>query len=280
MSEAVLRLFKASFFSNPTSAPDLTVINPLAVLLTPGSPVELVGAKQLITTTANTSATPVQLVVNGANNQVNLGFGAAVVNVIGGGAIVECIQLLDSFGQPIPDAGKQIKLGDSTIPYNGATVDLTATVAGDFGAPESITQAAGGIAAPTGGFAYYTHGGTGNDSILGSTLNDFIRGGAGDDFISAGDGNDLVRGGTGNDSVFLGLGNDTLYYSLDQVGGANADTVGDFLSGTDKIVVQAGITSAISADGKTVTFTAGAQTTTLFNQAGTFASSDIINFVA
>ena len=135
--------------------------------------------------------------------------------------------------------------------------------------------------------AYYAHGGTGDDTMVGSSLNDFIRGGGGNDAINAAGGNDLVRGGYGSDSVTLGLGSDTLYYTLDQIVTGDIDTLTDFVSGTDAIWFDTGISATISGDEQSILIkdvrdvsiggTGGE--ITLISQGGKFLLSDI-NFLA
>jgi Ca2+-binding RTX toxin-like protein len=84
--------------------------------------------------------------------------------------------------------------------------------------------------------------GNGANNVLDGGLgNDWLNGGAGADTLNGGDGNDTLKGGDGNDTLNGGAGIDTLN------GGANsdtfvfgtltggADTVQDFLSGTDKL---------------------------------------------
>jgi hypothetical protein len=301
MSDANLPVFSNTVFTDPTAAQVLTFTedrNTTPIVIAPSTPVQLTGTAVAITTAANTSPTaPVQLVVNGLQNVVNLGTGSAQVNVVGGGAIVESVQLVNSNGQPIADIGKAVNLGGGDpnaggVAYNGGIVNTTVLVAGNsVDAPkETVSQAAGSLApaAPAPGFAYYTHGGTGNDTIVGSDLADFIRGGAGNDLIDASQGNDLVRGGSGNDTITLGLGIDTLYYTLDQVGGSDVDTLTDFLSGIDKIAIQSGADigvfdtagnafTASSTATKTIVFKAGASQTTLTNSgADTFKFTDIV----
>jgi Ca2+-binding RTX toxin-like protein len=256
----------------------------------------MTGTAVEITTSNNTSVNPVQLVVNGLKNFVNLGTGSAEVNAVGGGAIVESVQLVSSNGNPISDLGKAFSLGGGDpatggVAYNGGLVDTSAQVSGNsVSAPKESISAAAGSLTPAGaaGFGFYAHGGTGNDAIVGSIFSDFIRGGGGNDLIDASDGNDLVRAGTGSDSITLGLGFDTLYYTTDQVGGNNVDTLTDFLSGTDKIAVQGGVGIGVfdaagnaftvsSAATNTIVFKAGASQTTLTNTgAGRFLFSDIL----
>ena len=233
------------------------------------APVQLGGVDVTWTTQAVAAGETAQVVVTGAGTRVNLGIGAADVQLAGGGIVVESIQYFDTAtGAPIPDSGKAFNLGNDTVPYNGAVVNTAQTVVGDsYDSPaESISTAAGGLL-PGEGIANYVSGGTGNDSVIGSSLNDFIRGGAGNDSINAGAGNDLVRGGAGNDTTFLGQGNDTLFYTIDQVGAAATDFVTDFTVGEDKIAVQGNILYTIN--GNQITFTgADGSTSTLTAQAG------------
>lgn len=286
-------------FDDPTSAlPPPADANPGAVVAT-GDPVALGGVRQTWTTTAAGEGQINQVVVTGENTRVNLGTGAAAVNAVGaGGAIIESVQLVDSNGKPLPDAGKSITVGADN--YNGQSIILTETVSGNTTSDqESIQQAAGGKldetgkpvggllpteGTPVGGFAYYVHGGTGDDVIRGSSFNDFLRGGAGNDFINAGDGQDLVRGGAGSDTLFLGQGLDTLYYTSDQIGGNDRDILQDFTSGVDKIGVANGIKAEISADGKSILFSYTSKEgtvgfTTLISEKDQFKLSDI-NFLA
>ena len=292
-------------FSNPAAVTTpVAVNNPAAVVLptstsasTPAPAVVLGGTTQTITTTANTTAAPVNLVVSGANNQVNLGTGAANVTVAGGGGILEAVQVVNSQGQIVADVGKNISLGGGNpsaggIAYNGATVNQNAIVTGSNPTvKETVAQAAGGLTpkgnAPGQGFAFYAHGGAGNDVIAGSDENDFIRGGAGRDTIDGQAGNDLIRGGIGSDNITLGAGIDTLYYTLDQVGGNDLDTVTDFTSGVDKIAVQgsigvfnlAGQALTSTSVVQTIVFKAGSAQTTLVSTKDAFRLSDI-QFIA
>jgi Ca2+-binding RTX toxin-like protein len=291
-------------FSNPAAVTTPVVVtNPASVVLptstsssTP-APAVVLGGTQTITTTANTSNAPVNLVVSGANNQVNLGTGAANVTVAGGGGILEAVQVVNSQGQIVADVGKNISLGGGNpsaggIAYNGATVNQNAIVTGSNPTvKETVAQAAGGLT-PNGnaagqGFAFYAHGGAGNDVIAGSDQNDFIRGGAGRDTIDGQAGNDLIRGGIGSDSITLGAGIDTLYYTVDQVGGNDLDTVTDFTSGVDKIAVQgsigvfnlAGQALTSTSVVQTIVFKAGSAQTTLVSTKDAFRLSDI-QFIA
>jgi Ca2+-binding RTX toxin-like protein len=257
VSEPVLP--SSPVFDDPTSVPFVPEGTNPGQVDAATAPVAVGGVGQTWTTTAAAEGQVNQVVVTGENTRLNLGTGAGDVNATGaGGAIIESVQLVDSSGNPIPDASKTIAVGGDN--YNGASISLTEQVSGNSTSQqETIQEAAGGAlpgtGTPVGGFAYYVHGGTGDDVIRGSSFNDFLRGGAGNDFINAGAGEDLVRGGTGSDTLFLGQGLDTLYYTDDQVGGGDIDILQDFTSGEDRVNVAKGISATISGDGKSILFT-------------------------
>ena len=238
------------------------------------------------TTASSAPGQTQQVVVSGAGTRLNVSAGDALIQVVGGGAIVETALVTG-------DGSKTINLGDSSVAFNGVAVDTAATVS-DFavdpatGAITPITTTVAEAAGNQGGnFAYYAHGGTGADVIQGSSLDDFIRGGAGNDTISAFDGNDLIRGGSGSDSVTGGAGADTLYYTADQFNEtvSDSDIFTDFVSGTDKISIDSSViasTSSISGLGtNTITLTStipGKGTVQITSNNSAIQASDI-NFI-
>lgn len=90
---------------------------------------------------------------------------------------------------------------------------------------------------------------TGNDldnNIIGNAAanvlngmagNDMLVGAAGNDALNGGDGDDLLIGGAGKDALTGGAGSDTFCFgSIVDIGkGSLADSITDFVSGTDKI---------------------------------------------
>lgn len=93
-------------------------------------------------------------------------------------------------------------------------------------------------------------GAAGNDTLLGAARNDTIDGGEGNDSMAGGFGGDLLRGGDGDDVLKGDGGADSL------VGGAGsdafviggpyeADVVADFVSGTDRILIDLAAAGAI-----------------------------------
>lgn len=273
-----------AIFTSPLSVPTPpSTTSPNSVDATAPTGVALGGSSQTWGTT-NFAAAPQNVVLTGTNNTLNVGGGAANINVLGGGQIVEAAQFLGK------DASKVINIdlapgtgsGDAAAAANtSAKVNLAATVSGNtVGSTETIASAGGGMTLdPTN---FYVHGGTGDDTIIGSFLNDFIRGGAGNDVIAAYDGNDLIRGGSGSDSVDLGLGSDTLFYTTDQVVTGDSDTLAAFASGADRLVFDKGIDTLLTYSGgddtsgyTKITFTSGTQSTTLNVVSGAIKKSDI-----
>src|SRR5947199_46562 len=81
-------------------------------------------------------------------------------------------------------------------------------------------------------------GTAGNDTLAGAGGNDTLWGEGGNDSLEGGIGNDFMNGGAGNDSfVFRAMGT------------ANADTVDDFATGTDKLVFDGTAFTALGASG-------------------------------
>lgn len=82
-------------------------------------------------------------------------------------------------------------------------------------------------------------GGDGNDQIYGGSGNDILNGGAGNDTLNGGDDNDVINGGTGSNILAGGYGADT-FVLADFLGGA-LNTIADFHSGTDKLLVSSAL---------------------------------------
>jgi Ca2+-binding RTX toxin-like protein len=85
----------------------------------------------------------------------------------------------------------------------------------------------------------------GNDSLYGGDNNDNLYGGDGNDSLYGEAGNDSLYGGVGNDILSGGTGSDKFYFGFSVSPFPNAgtaptlgrDTIVDFVSGTDKIVL-------------------------------------------
>jgi Ca2+-binding RTX toxin-like protein len=70
--------------------------------------------------------------------------------------------------------------------------------------------------------------GAGNDTLIGGAAGDQLHAGAGNDIVSGRGGNDFLEGGAGSDRFLFSIAPSA----------ANADRVGDFASGVDKIVLD------------------------------------------
>jgi Ca2+-binding RTX toxin-like protein len=78
---------------------------------------------------------------------------------------------------------------------------------------------------------------------MGTSMADTLVGGAGADVITGGDGNDQLTGGAGPDQ-----------FKFDQAAGtSNLDTITDFVSGTDKMMLSVKIFEAIGTKAGAVT---------------------------
>ncbi len=80
-------------------------------------------------------------------------------------------------------------------------------------------------------------------TIKGGAANDTLTGGAGADTIDGGAGADTIDGGAGADTITGGAGADTIKVSATNSSGTNADTVADFVSGTDNITATIAMTN-------------------------------------
>jgi Ca2+-binding RTX toxin-like protein len=83
------------------------------------------------------------------------------------------------------------------------------------------------------------YGDAGINSINGNDGDDFIYGGNGNDILSGGNGADILVGEGGADTLTGGAGADRFFFTTAPVIGA-ADTITDFVAGTDKIWLNRG----------------------------------------
>ena len=80
--------------------------------------------------------------------------------------------------------------------------------------------------------------------LYGNSGNNVLSGGKGDDVLSGGSGNDVLAGGRGADRLVGGEGADQFRFDT-AIGGGEIDRLDDFTSGVDKIVLDAGVFSAL-----------------------------------
>jgi hypothetical protein len=111
--------------------------------------------------------------------------------------------------------------------------------------------------------------GSGGDLIIAGGGNDVINSGGGNDIIQGGDGDDVIAGGAGADLLTGGLGADNFVFTSGDTGTdlISADTIGDFTTGVDTLVVSFGIDgdSVVTiADGNVDPFTLLADVDTAF----------------
>jgi Ca2+-binding RTX toxin-like protein len=84
----------------------------------------------------------------------------------------------------------------------------------------------------------YLLGDVGTDSLYGDGDNDEIYGGVGDDLIFGGAGNDYLHGGAGSDRFNFSTNGSPLSGTATVATLLGKDTIADFVSGTDKIVLS------------------------------------------
>jgi Ca2+-binding RTX toxin-like protein len=96
-----------------------------------------------------------------------------------------------------------------------------------------------------------TLAGNGNNYVVGSATANVIVGGTGVDHINGGAGNDTITGGAGADVLTGGTGTDTFVFATGASGivVADADTITDFVTGTDKISTSKVAGAGTIADG-------------------------------
>jgi Ca2+-binding RTX toxin-like protein len=90
-------------------------------------------------------------------------------------------------------------------------------------------------------------GGAGKDTLDGGNGEDSLVGGGGGDRLLGGVANDLLRGNAGNDVLTGGEGADRFAFDSGLSAATNLDTIGDFVSGTDRILLSAAVFDALDA---------------------------------
>lgn len=85
------------------------------------------------------------------------------------------------------------------------------------------------------------YGGEGKDTLFGGTNNDSLFGGNGNDLLIGGSGNDRLNGLAGNDTLIGNTGRDVFVFNSGtafRTADVGIDTIDDFASGVDKIILD------------------------------------------
>lgn len=90
----------------------------------------------------------------------------------------------------------------------------------------------------------FFYGAGGADSFNGGSGDDYLFGQADNDTLSASAGNDWIVGGNGSDVLMGGDGSDMFVFNS-AMGSSNVDSIGDFTTGIDRIVLDNGIFDAL-----------------------------------
>jgi Ca2+-binding RTX toxin-like protein len=134
--------------------------------------------------------------------------------------------------------------GDSVVEAAGEGIDQVYTTLNVYTLGDNIenlnyNSVTGSFTATGNALDNIIVGSSSNDSISGLDGNDELRGNGGADTLSGGNGNDLLNGGNGADVMTGGADADTFKIGYFEAGtGAAADTITDFVSGTDIIDVS------------------------------------------
>jgi Ca2+-binding RTX toxin-like protein len=130
--------------------------------------------------------------------------------------------------------------GDVVVETSNSPTEIDTVVASsNFGIPANVENVIlAGTARSVGGNALGNHitGNSVDNGLAGGGGNDTLLGGLGNDTLAGEAGNDVLEGGPGADRLNGGAGADQFRFVTT---GDGPDTIVDFLSGTDKIVVVA-----------------------------------------
>jgi hypothetical protein len=90
-------------------------------------------------------------------------------------------------------------------------------------------------------------GNSGANDLLGDAGNDTLNGGGGDDWLGGEANDDVLNGGAGNDHLNGGAGADKFVFNTALDAATNLDSIDDFVSGTDKLVLDNDVFTALGA---------------------------------
>lgn len=163
--------------------------------------------------------------------------------------------------------------GLDTADYGDKTTSVVVTLNGST----SMTVSVGGVAEDSLRNIEHLNGGSAADTLTGDSLtnrlsgaagNDLLRGMAGRDTLIGGSGNDRLFGGNDNDVLSGGSGSDSFVFDS-AAGTTHFDTISDFTSGSDRLLLDDDIYSRL---GTTGTSTGTALTSSAVFQLGTAAN--------
>ncbi len=91
-------------------------------------------------------------------------------------------------------------------------------------------------------------GGDEFDVVFANDGDDLIFGKGGDDVLIGGEGDDVLIGGEGSDTLIGGEGADTFLYKLDDFANGEVDTVVNFESGVDQVIISGADPDLVTVD--------------------------------
>jgi len=157
-----------------------------------------------------------------------------------------------------------VRLVDATANKAGATVDVGATNDATDAKNKLTMRGGDGGDKFTGGVGMdVLMGNKGDDTLTGRAGDDMLHGGDGKDTIDGGDGDDEIRGGAGEDKLTGGDGADEFEFLMasdsrlsgyvtktgaEMGAGMGMDTIADFVSGTDVIVLSKDLFGDVRGD--------------------------------
>jgi serralysin len=110
-----------------------------------------------------------------------------------------------------------------------------------------LAGSTGGTDVINGGSSFGTINFTGIERVVGGSFNDRLTGNAAGQNLTGAAGADTLAGAGGIDTLWGGTGTDTFVFR--ETGTANADRIGDWASGSDKLLLDASVMSALGAGG-------------------------------
>lgn len=156
------------------------------------------------------------------------------------GTTTATVTVLDATGVPTIYTVVANATTDTVIPATVKTAaDLALTSGVKAANPFNFSDSPAAITKVTGDT-------NGDDSVLGSAFDDTLAAGKGNDTIKAGNGDDKLAGGEGSDLLQGGDGKDVFAFVGKSIASLGADTITDFVSGTDKIQLDSSIFKGVN----------------------------------